>query len=365
MAQTVRSNAEPHSATEQALLSSSSDAAPSPDDGLLEREIELEDGRSLFVAEDPTAADEETGATCWDAGLVLAHHLIKAHETGGLSGVHSKSVLTALGDTPGPTPLSVHTQQTGALDLTQQRVIELGAGTGLVGLTAAALGAQQVVLTDRPPLMPHLQRNIQVSACARVRVLRVLQSLAQLPAGGVHDRDPGCRPSCPQRNQLQATTQAVALEWGEPLPGSLQPPFELVLCGDIVYTPASVRPLLATLQQLTGPGSLVLLSCEFREGAGLEQLMEQLPQFGLQEQLVSFTTGAWVGGCCWFNQLGRPCDQAGNVTAVTPTAVTPHPSTTTTTTTTTTHYHCQVPYTDLHEDFCSPGVWAAMVACAT
>lgn len=42
-------------------------------------------------------------------------------------------------------------------------VVEVGAGTGVVGIVAAALcEAQQVVLTDLPHLLPWLDKNLQV-----------------------------------------------------------------------------------------------------------------------------------------------------------------------------------------------------------
>jgi hypothetical protein len=92
-----------------------------------------------------------------------------------------------------------------------------------------------------------------------------------------------------QRNGLQGSTQAVTLDWGQPLPDSLSPPYDILLCSDLVYSTASVQPLLRTITALSGPDSLVLYACEFREGAGLENFLQScsLPQFGLDPQLVS------------------------------------------------------------------------------
>jgi hypothetical protein len=71
-------------------------------------------------------------------------------------------------------------------------VLELAAGTGLPGLTAAAVHGAASTLTDKPALVPLLQRNAQLNS----RVLgRGSATAAALLFGGRMGRlPPGCRP---------------------------------------------------------------------------------------------------------------------------------------------------------------------------
>ena len=53
-------------------------------------------------------------------------------------------------------------------DQIRGRVIDIGCGTGVVGLGAAALGAAEVSLTDLPHLQQLAERNIQASSVTSV-----------------------------------------------------------------------------------------------------------------------------------------------------------------------------------------------------
>ena len=89
----------------------------------------------LIVREPPLTGDS-LGLKTWGSSYLLAQML---HKIGQTSLSH---LLPATGERPnGP-------------------VLELGSGTGLLGLAAAAIWKTHVILSDLPAIMPNLQHNV-------------------------------------------------------------------------------------------------------------------------------------------------------------------------------------------------------------
>jgi ribosomal protein L11 methylase PrmA len=108
-----------------------------------------------------------------------------------------------------------------------KRVLELGSGCGLSGLAAGALGAKEVMLTDEVLFM------------------------------AAHNLDANFldQPSLHQRFKLQQ------LSWGnKDQIAAAQPPFDVILCSDLLYDGGQHKELVDTLIELSSPGTHVLMT---------------------------------------------------------------------------------------------------------
>ncbi|XP_063040065.1 protein-lysine methyltransferase METTL21D [Engraulis encrasicolus] len=172
----------------------------SEEDSYFVRELDINAGSVLKVNQ---CLKGDVGHVVWDAAIVLAKYL------------ETKAFLKSNG-------------------LASKHVLELGAGTGIVGLVAATLGAH-VTLTDLEDLQALLKKNINVN-----------QSL------------------------ISGSATAKVLKWGENASDFLPPP-DMILMADCIYYEQSVGPLVDTLKTLAGPDTCVLCCYEQRtEGVNPE-----------------------------------------------------------------------------------------------
>ncbi|OMO93081.1 Nicotinamide N-methyltransferase-like protein [Corchorus olitorius] len=134
------------------------------------------------------------------------------------------------------------------LNFQGKAVVELGAGAGLPGLTAALLGASRVLLTDIQPLLPGLLKNVE--------------------ANGFKER-----------------VEVRELVWGSETESG---PFDVVLMSDVFYDPENMVRLGNTLERICREGTEVWAATELRPSTGdrLNELMNQ----GFQMVEVQLTT---------------------------------------------------------------------------
>ncbi|KAM9466207.1 protein N-lysine methyltransferase METTL21D [Clarias gariepinus] len=162
------------------------------------REIEKNDGSILKLYQYSTG---DVGCVVWDAAIVLSKYLETEQFCNSQSGVSTWSC---------------------------KHMIELGAGTGLVGIMAASLGAN-VTVTDLEDLQPLLELNIR-------------ENRELLSTGSI---------------------TAKVLKWGGNVTDFLPYP-DYILMADCIYYEQSVVPLVETLKLLAGPETCVICCYEQR-----------------------------------------------------------------------------------------------------
>ena len=112
-----------------------------------------------------------------------------------------------------------------ATQLPLLRCLELGSGTGVVGLALSRWGASSVVLTDLPHMLPTLNTNIGAN-----------QLLER------EDAAPSVRAAVLDWNNPQTGITEAALSSGEA--------FNLVVAADVIYSKTAVKPFLSTLRAI-------------------------------------------------------------------------------------------------------------------
>ena len=143
-------------------------------------------------------------------------------------------------------------------------VVELGAGIGVPGMTAAAFGARKVLLTDQSPLADGLGRNV----AANTDVL-----------GG------------------EGTVLCAELDWAEPqMPAGFEDGVDLILVSDCVYEGLYGRDawvqLAHVLSTLCVAGRTVVLnSLERRNVDGVDEFLALCAELGVEHELVKKCTG--------------------------------------------------------------------------
>ncbi|KAM1026705.1 hypothetical protein ACFX2J_039473 [Malus domestica] len=169
-------------------------------------------GHSLSIFQSPSSLNTPgvTGAVMWDSGVVLGKFL-------------------------------EHASDAELLPLQGKKVVELGSGCGLVGCIAALLGGQ-VVLTDLPDRLRLLRKNIEVNL---------------------------------RHGNMRGSAKVMEFTWGDdPDPELTEPPPDLVLGSDVIYSEEAVLDLLSALQQLSGGETTIFLAGELRNDAVLEYFLE-------------------------------------------------------------------------------------------
>ncbi|XP_072894207.1 EEF1A lysine methyltransferase 3-like [Hemitrygon akajei] len=126
------------------------------------------------------------------------------------------------------------------MNFTGKKLLELGSGSGIVGIFATLLGGD-VTLTDKPYVLKQIEYNVSanIPPCSRHRI------------------------------------KVSSLVWGTDQK-NYPNDFDYILGSDIVYSPSQFPFLLQTLQDLCGSNTVIYLSSNIKYREGSVQFHEVL-----------------------------------------------------------------------------------------
>ncbi|NXQ28570.1 MT21A methyltransferase, partial [Alaudala cheleensis] len=149
------------------------------------------------------------------------------------------------------------------IDLRDRSVIELGAGTGLLGIVVTLLGTKE----------PAGVRALYSTCCAHVTITDRAAALEFLESNVQANLPPELRPRAVVRE----------LTWGKDLDNFPPGAFDFILGADIVYLEETFAELLQTLEHLCAERTVILLSCRIRYERDLRFLKMLRERFSVSE----------------------------------------------------------------------------------
>ncbi|KAJ3293628.1 hypothetical protein HK104_004324 [Borealophlyctis nickersoniae] len=184
-------------------------------------------------AQEPTTHETKTAYSVWDCSLILSKFL--AHQ------------------------LTYPSQP--VYPLHNKRVIELGAGRGIVGISASILGAK-VTLTDVEEVVDGLKSVVEEGNGI------TFGEEVQVEGGG------------------GGTIEGVVgLDWTKPLPSTLPTP-DYILGADVIWVPHLIRPLFYTIASLSDPHTITLMAYQSRSTRADIAVEEAIKEEGLVKATV-------------------------------------------------------------------------------
>ncbi|XP_067894315.1 EEF1A lysine methyltransferase 3-like [Heterodontus francisci] len=145
--------------------------------------------------------------------------------------------------------------ETAKMDFTGKKVLELGSGTGIVGILAVLLGGD-VTMTDRPYVLKQIQYNV----------------LANIPVTS------------------RTRTQISALSWGTDQ-NNFPADFDVILGSDIVYSPSQFPGLIQTLLHFCKDKTIIYLSSDVKYREGSAKFHDEMVPEQFNSEIIH-TTGS-------------------------------------------------------------------------
>ena len=198
-----------------------------------------------FTIHEPSLTEDNLGLKTWTSSLLLARRLAELARY-----------------LPEPCP----------------PVLELGAGTGLVGMAAAAVWSARVMLTDLPEILPNLRKNLELNA-----------DLIQLNKGAVDAR---------------------VLDWNDEtdVPRQREEGFKVVVAADPIYSPDHPRLLVSTLSRWMSPSPEARFIVELPLRDRYDQERQSLRDHLHQRNFELLAEGVDQGFDDWQDRDGEPIE---------------------------------------------------------